>query len=321
MNRRTYGIGLLGALALLALVLPVMALISALGADRPAPPRSDVDRAYAISGELTCDTEVTQVPVLPLEAEPLAMLVCADPDSSMPWTAPTDLVEGDLSRLVDVLDGLEETPAEPYDCTFQGGPGYDLLLRFSRDRYARVHGDTGGCGKVSTSTGDYFGADEVLDAALALVEEQRERTPAHSALPRAPDCPVDGELGPAYSLTGDVTDIVVAVSCWRTGRGKDVPPWTGPAKIRPKDLGTLVHDIETGIGKPGTTFADLGCPGGRRTLYFQVLVGRTAWGDLIGMYGQCHEFFVPAPRLHPVDEAVAWHPSPTSQRILDGLRR
>lgn len=317
MTRRGY---VAGALGVLVLVLTVGPRVLEGDGDAAVEPFSAADY-YRVDGPLTCDTEVREAPVLPLDAEPVAMLICADPDGSMPWIAPAELVVGDLSELVAVLSDLEPTPDEPYDCTFQGGPGYDLLLRFSRGRAARVHGDTGGCGVVSVAAGTWFGADDVLDEALALVEAQRESRPAPTALPKAPRCPelVDG-LGPAVSLTGEITDVVVAVSCWRPD-AKEAPAWRGPVPVTGRDLRTLLHDLARADDRPATTLAGIDCPGGRKTLYLQVLAGRTAWGDLVDMSGQCHEFFIPAPRLHPTDEPLAWHPSPRAQRILDRLRR
>ena len=183
-----------GALAVLVLALVTLSVVQRVkeARDKPVVTPISADAYYALGGALTCDSELHEVPHLPLEAEPVALLVCADPApiGSVPWTSPDDLVEGDLTALVDTLADLEPTPDEPYDCTFQGGPAYDLLLRFSRDRYARIHGDTGGCGVVTVASGEWFGANEVLDAALALVEEQREapsgadRDPRTSRLPR-----------------------------------------------------------------------------------------------------------------------------------------
>lgn len=305
----------------------VLALITLTVAQRVADRETtsvepmSADAFYTLDGRLTCDSDVQEVPTLPLEAEPMAMLICADPDGSMAWVAPGDLVEGDLSALIEVLADLEPTPDEPYDCTFQGGPGYDLLLRFSRDRYARIHGDTGGCGVVSTAAGDYFGADEVLDTTLALVEEQRARRPEPTALPEAPECPIDSNLGPAYSFTGEVTDLVVAVSCWRPD-DRDLPPFLGPMPVRTHHLKALLADVEANaepLEMPGDGYA---CPGGPKQLYSQVLVGRTAWGDLIPLSGTCREFYLDVWSQRPGDDPPrVWHPSARSQRILDDLRR
>lgn len=312
--------GALAALVLALVALSVVQRVTEARDDPPAKPMS-ADAYYALDAPLTCDRALREVPALPLEAEPVALLICADPDGSLPWTSPTDLVEGDLAPLVEVLADLEPTPDESYDCTFQGGPGYDLMLRFSRDRYARIHGDTGGCGVVSVASRDYFGADEVLDAALALVDRQRDARPVPTAVPEAPGCPVDSGLGSAYSLTGEVTDVVVAVSCWRTDRGKQLPPWSDPVRVRPKDLRVLVRDMTRNHGEPASTFAQLGCPDGRKSFYFQVLVGRTAWGDVVATNGECQQFYLPSPRLRPVDRLAVWQPGKRAQGILDSLRR
>lgn len=310
---------MVGALALVGLALPAAALVAALGADRPPPPRSDVDLAYAIDGELGCDTEVQQVPVLPLDAEPLAMLVCADGQGSMPWTAPADLVDGDLSRLRAVLDGLDEAPSGDVSCTMQGGPAFDLLLRFSRDRYARIHGDTGGCGWVTTASGSWFGAGDVLDTALALVEEQREARPVPTALPDPPDCDAGDPRGPAYSLTGSAADMVVAVSCWAPDAPE--PSYRPSARVPAADLEVLVADLAA-RAEPLVRIGRYDCPGGDDALYAQSIVGRTAWGDLVSVDGWCHELVVREPWTAPDGAgALVWHPSGRAQRVLDELRR
>lgn len=278
------------------------------------------DEAYAIDGPLTCDSELREVPTLPLEVEPVALLVCADPEGSSQWVSPVDVVEGDLSELRAVLDGLEPTPDEDYACTLQGGPGYDLMLRFSRDRYARIHGDTGGCGVVTTGIGEWFGADEVLDAALALVEEQRERRPEPTAVPEIPGCPKVSNRGPAYSLTGEVTDMVVAVSCW-VRDAPELPPFGDPVRVPRRQLALLMADAEANA-EPLRSTGDYNCPGGLDELYSQVLVGRTAWGDLHALQGWCREFYVNTWSQRAGDEPPrVWRPSPRSQRILDALRR
>lgn len=307
---RGRGLLVVGALALVALVLPAVALVSALGTDRPAPSVAGVDLACAIEGDLGCDTDVKPVPVLPLEAGPVALLVCADGGGSTPWTAPTDLVEADLSRLRAVLDGLEEAPAGDVACTRQGGPAYDLVLRFSRDRYARVHGDTSGCGFVTVASGRWFGAGEVFDTALSLVEQQRGDRPVPTALPEVPGCPAADRGGPPYSLTGSAVDMVVAVSCSAPDAPEPPPP--GPAvRVPTRALEVLTADLAARaepLGRGGR----YDCPGGDDALYYQVLVGRTAWGDLVSVAGQCHEFVL---------GDQVWYPSPRAQRILDGLRR
>ena len=132
------------------------------------PSRSAPSDYYRIDGELTCDTEVREVPVLPLDAEPVAMLVCADPESSTPWVAPAELVEGDLSELVDRLAGLKPAPDEDIACTMQGGPAYDLVLRFSGD--ARGDRSTATPAPAASSPQQPGGGSErrrLLDTALA----------------------------------------------------------------------------------------------------------------------------------------------------------
>ncbi|KQV65040.1 hypothetical protein ASC64_15220 [Nocardioides sp. Root122] len=316
MTRRGYVAGALGAVVLVLTAITVVPRV--LDREDDAVPMTSADDHYRIDGQLTCTTEVHDVPTLPLEAEPVALLVCADPDSSLPWTAPAELVEGDLAELVDRLSSLAPAPDGDVACTMQGGPAYDLVLRFSRGRAAKVHGDTGTCGFVTTAAGRWLGASDVLDTALALVERERAgRTPPTSAS-RTADLSCDAVLvppGPARSLTGEAADIVRMVSCWQP----DAPELgqLSETVVPAGDVRVLTRDL----ARRSSTSADphdLRCPGGLRRLYFQTLVGQTSWGDLVVVPGECRRFYpaLPSDRTAPV-----WHPSPRAQGILDRLRR
>lgn len=301
--------------SLLALLVACVGLTACSGEARSTTTPISVDAYYALDGPLTCDSELKEVPTLPLDAEPVAMLVCADPDSTVPWTAPADLVEGDLTGLRAVLADLEEAPDRPYECTFQGGTAYDLLLRFSRDRFARVHGDTGGCGVVTVASGEWFGAQDVLDTALGLVERQRTTTEPPAAVARIDlDCNAGREAGtgPAFSLTGDVADLTRLVSCWqRSDERGHFPPGTEVAR---RDVRALAADMAAHAYESRSGPA-LRCPGGRDDAYAQYLFGQTRWGDLVAVYGTCRQFNIPA------DPVRWWTPTPASRRILDDLRR
>lgn len=272
-----------------------------------------------VRGALSCDSEVTEVPEPVMDGEPSALLICADAEGSTPWTAPADVVEGDLTPLLRVLADLEPAPGQDYACTRQGGPAYDLLIRFSGTTYARVHGDTGGCGVVTSNGNDYFGADVVLDTAIALVEDQREEQRQPTAGPEPLDLScrrVLTEQGPATSLTGSPADLVELVSCWQPN-APELGEWS-EARARPADVRVLARDVGRHAA-PGDA-RDLRCPGGLERHYFQHLVGRTAWGDLVVIAGECRRFVVMDTRPQGGD-SVVWRPTPRSQRILDSLRR
>ncbi len=316
MTRRGWVAGCLAALVLLLVPVGLVPLITGHGQPRTTP--ISVDDYYALDGPLTCESEVKEVPTLPLEAEPTALLVCADADGSMPWTAPTHLVEGDLSGLVTALSVLEPAPDQPYDCTFQGGPAYDLLLRFSRNRFARIHGDIGGCGVVTVASGDWFGAQGVLDVVIAAVVEQRSRSKPPKTVQRVDlDCNagLESASGWPISLTGDVADLTRLVSCWQPG-APQLGAWT-EAAVPPEAVRILARDIAR-LASTSTDPAELRCPGGPRSHYFQQLIGQTAWGDFLMVPGECRRFYASMSSDEP---PPVWIPSPSAQRILDDLRR
>lgn len=283
----------------------------------PEEPPGPIDGTYIINGPFSCDTVTRPVPYLPLDAEPEAMLICADPDSSQPWTAPSELVEGDLGSLVDALGDLEDAPLPPRECTFGGGPAYDLVLRFSRERYARIHGDVGGCGVVTLDSSERLGAKKVLDAALALVEtaRQRRQPPGEVGSIDLSCDRLSADRGVPLSLTGDFSQTVRMVSCWQPD-DRVLGAWRQTAATA-RETRVLVRDAVANAS-PQVDGSRLGCPGGKRTRYLQHLVGQTAWGDLVMVAGMCRTFQVTD--VEGDEPAAVWRPSPESQRILDHLR-
>ena len=282
------------------------------------PPLDPIDDDYALTGPVTCDAQIGDAPALPLGTQPNALLICADLSNKYLWTAPADLVEGDLSSVVDALAGLERAPTYDYACEMVGGPAYELVLKFSGDRYATVHGNTGGCGVVTVGSVEYFGAKKVLDTALALVEEQRNRNAPPEKVP-----PVDlscdrmfTEAGTPTSYTGEPGDLVRLVSCWQPnapelGSGTET-------RVFASDVQLLARDIDL-RGEPGGDPDGLRCPGGLRHHYFQHLVGQTWWGDVLLIVGECRRFIVIDPRAD--GDEIVWRPSQDAQRLLDQLRR
>ncbi len=63
----------------------------------------------------------------------------------------------------------------------------------------------------------------------------------------------------------------------------------------------LLADVEQN-SEPLEMPGEYDCPGGLKELYSQTLVGRTAWGDLVALSGQCHEFYVDVWSQRPGDE-------------------
>ncbi len=322
---RGRGLAVAGVVAVVALVVPVsLAALARSGGPAPGFGSGDAERQglsaldayYAIDGPLTCESDLKEVPTLPLEVEPVALLICADPNSSVPWTAPSDVVQGDLSSLVTELSDLERAPEEDYACTRQGGPAYDLLLRFSRDRVATIHGDTGGCGVVTVASAEWFGATGVLDAAIELVEQQRATTEPPATVAQGDlDCNAGREsgFGPPLSLTGDVADLTRLISCWQPN-ADELPPFQPGAEVPHRDVRLLAADLASHAFESKHR-PPLRCPGGLDRYYFQHLFGQTRWGDFVAVYGSCHQFSVPG------DPLRWWTPSPASQEILDALRR
>ncbi|NYE37296.1 hypothetical protein F4692_002429 [Nocardioides cavernae] len=272
-----------------------------------------------VGGRLRCDRRVTEEPEPVMHDEPSALLLCADREGTVPWTAPADVVEGDLLPLLRVLAELEPAPPDPRECTYQGGPAYDLLIRYSSTTYARVHGDTGGCGVVTTNGNDFLGADRLLDAALDLVEEHRASArPPDRVAPRRLSCDRTlTDVGPVVSLTGRPGQLVRAVSCWQPSAG-ELGRWR-QASISARAVRVLARDVDRHAEPSGDTL-DLRCPGGPRRAYLQHLVGQTVWGDVVVVHGECGRFTVLDGRPGGRNTAV-WRPAPRSQRILDALRR
>ncbi len=215
-------------------------------------------------------------------------------------------------------------PDEPFDCQLDAGPDFDLRIQLPGARVVSVRGSTGGCSLVQTAAGDHRGGDELLDTVLDLVEAQRRRTsPAADVRLEPPRC-LDEETGPPLSLTGRATELAVAVSCWRPDR-RDPQPWRPAVRVPPAVLRTLLADMAAHT-EPGRIGEQHGCRGGRRTYYYQDLVGRTRWNDLVVIHGFCRELHARITRatqqeLGDGGRLPLWHPSSAAKRLLDGLRR
>ncbi len=295
----------------------VLVLVFAEDFESDEPP-GPIDRRYTVIGPVTCDTTAPAVPAVPLEREPQAMLICTDPAGRQPWTAPAELVKGDLGALTDVLAGLEPAPLDDYACAMVGGPSYELVLRFARNRWAKVHGDTGGCGVVTVGSVDYFGANELLDTALALAEQHRQgRTPPADVPSIDLSCEqMLTEDGTPTSYTGQPRDLVRLVSCWQPN-ATELGAWT-ETELNESDVRVLARDLD-GRAEVGGNPNGLRCPGGLRRHYFQHLVGQTSWGDVLLIAGECRRFIVVDTRGG--GETIVWRPSTDAQRLLDNLRR
>jgi hypothetical protein len=284
----------------------------------PEEPPGPIDRGYAFTGPVTCDTFTREVPYLPLDLEPEAVLICADPEGSQAWTAPAELVEGDLGHLVKALDGLRRADPPPYECTFVGGPAYRLLLRFPGNRWATVNGDAGGCDLVTVQAAAWFGARDVLGAAIKVTEQSRRRTEPPDEVPRVDlscdQLTVDGSV--PLSFARDLAETVRIVSCSRPDDREPGPWWQEEATARQTRV--LVRDAAH-HASPEVDGSRLGCAGGRTTRFVQQLLAQTARGDLLMVAGTCRTFRVVDPEGD--EPAAVWRPSPESQRILDDLRR
>ena len=297
----------------------VYVLVLVLAEDlEPEEPPGPIDSGYSLYQPVSCDTYTRTVPYLPLDLEPEAVLICVDPESSQAWTAPPELVEGDLDRLVGTLNGLRRANPQPYECSFVGGPAYRLLIRFPRNRWATIDGDAGGCDLVTVQAATWFGARDVLDAALEDVDQQRRRTEPPDEVPRVLlSCDLLGADGNVpLSFARDLEEVVRIVSCSQADDGELGSWWQEEATTRGTRL--LVRDIVRSWS-PDDDSPRLGCPGGKRTRYFQHLLGATSRGDVVMISGTCRTFRVVDAEG---DEASAgWRPSLESQRILDRLRR
>src|SRR6476469_2646139 len=117
MTRRGY---VAGALGIFLATLVVGCVLAVGGLSLLAEPIGGADQAGEVPvvdhSPLTCAAHHDQGATPPLDEAPEAMLICADPEGLQPWTAPAELVRGDLSRITAVLAGLEPAPLDDYPC-------------------------------------------------------------------------------------------------------------------------------------------------------------------------------------------------------------
>ena len=284
----------------------------------PTPP--PLDASYAVDGEPSCDVDVRRAPTLPLAEEPVSARLCAGRTRVVAWAPPLEVLL-DPGAVADVLATAEPVPADAM-CTADAGPAYDLVLTFPGGRATSVRGDTGGCGLLETVDGPRFGAETVLESFLDAVAGQRETVSPPPGRPGRPDCPEPTD-GHALSFLGHPVEMEAAVSCWRPD-ADDVQHWRDAVPVGRRDLAVLLDDVALNSRQEDDFGADV-C-GDSPDWYWQDIVGRTRWGDVVALHGVCRTFLVVSSRFRADQQdgtqpTYFWHPSPRSQRILDRLRR
>ena len=322
------GRGLVAAVvaALVLLVVPLaLGSLHTRGDTTMAAPTKDPTPASAlvdvgdpeVADSLTCEGEVVPPASLPLTGSLEGARLCATTPRYRRWTAPEPLFD-QLDVLAAGIARLEPAP-EDYMC-FQGGGSYHYDLRLAVDGKVVSLRTQPSCLEFSVGGVDYLNTDEPFDAFLAALTTQRSRlAPPTLRAATALDC-TSAPLGTDHALSplGDPLAMVDAVSCWRPDSTGDVGPWRGGTRVPPAQLKVLMADlranVRNGLGPDADLCADEGW-------YWQDLLGRTRWGDVVVIRGACDGFMLDAPDATSSEEQGRWHPSARSQRILDGLRR
>lgn len=325
MTRRGYVAGALAALVLLVVPLGLVPFVLAplqddepRVADQPRPPVGDP----AVAASMACTEPAGPATEVPLDV--VAARMCATDNGLSQWYGPQDSLHADLAPLVDLLGTLEpmpeSTPAKRYFCSDDGGYGFDLRLALASGETVSVPGDTGGCSTVRIGGEDVVGSDEVLALFLESLVRQRAVTEPAGDLEQLPlGCGSDTTFKEhVVSRIGDPGDLVAAVSCSRPDGDDDVPPWKEPVPVPTTDVRALTADMRR------NTRADLGWNDGAcadQPWVDQDLVGQTRWGDVVVIRGVCDTYLLSDITTVLPEDQEFWYPSPTAQRILDGLRR
>ena len=321
MTRRGYVAGALAALVLLVVPLGLVPYVLApLQGDETLPARADAPVAGdpAVAAAMTCVDRAVQASEVP--ADVVAARMCATDNGLARWYAPQDGLHTDLAPLVDLLRTLEpmpvSTPEHRYFCTDDGGVGLDLRLALASGEVVSVPGDTGGCSTVRIGGEDVVGSDEVLATFLEGVTAQRAVFGTPGEVVELPlGCGSDTTFADhVLSRIGDPADLVRAVSCSMPDSGG----WGDAAPVTARQVATLMTDLSRGTRKD-QGFAHLPC--GKDDFYNQDLVGQTSSGDVVALRGACGTFLVTDVSSTVAEDEEYWHPSPETQRILDGLRR
>lgn len=325
---RGRGLAAAALVAVVALVVPVsLAALAGVGGSgpderrttsRPADPPALVPSGDpAAAAELSCDGEVATPDSLPLAGTLQAARLCATTPRYRRWTAPEPLTE-DLDVLAEALARLEPAP-DDYMC-FQSGGSHHYDLRLVVDGEVLSLRTQPSCLEFTVGGVDYLDTNEPFDAFLTAIVAQRSH---HDPPPLSPTTALDCNLGTpgqehALSPLGNPLEMVEAVSCWRPGSKGDVGPWRGAVSVPRARLATLLAEI------PARTRRDLGFdsdPCGSKPWFWQDLLGRTRWGDVVVIQGVCETYLLSESDAVAPEDQEFWYPSPRAQRILDGLRR
>lgn len=323
MRRRGYVAGAVAALVLLVVPLGLVPYVLAPVPAEDAPGTQPELSRLVVAGDadaaaaLTCDGHGAPPRALPLKGTLEAARLCATSPRYRRWTAPEPLFTH-LDVLAEGLDALEAAP-EDYGC-FQSGDFHHYDLRLVVDGAVVSLRTQPNCGELTAAGSDYLNSTEAFDAYLAALSAQRAGHEPPALMPTtALDCN-PGQPWQDYPISplGDASDMVEAVSCWRPDSKGDVGPRSDAVPVQPADLTTMMAEVRTSTRRD-SGFDDEPCGDG--PWYWQDLLGRTVWGDVVVLRGVCKTFLVSDAESTTPEDQEFWYPSLRAQRILDGLRR
>lgn len=323
MTRRGYVAGSLAALVLL--VVPVA--LGSLHTPSDRRPDSSDGRAGVVAlvtasdkqvaERITCGSDAASPASLPLTGSLQGARLCATTPRYRRWTAPEPLFDH-LDVLAAGLARLEPAPQD-YRC-FQSGGSYHYDLRLMVDGEVVSLRTQPDCLELTAGGIDYLNSGEPFDAFLeALTAQRSERKPPPLRPTTALDCAATPRgQDHALSPLGDPHEMVEAVSCWRPDSKGDTPPWRGPVDVPPPAIATFVAETRA-EARQDKGFDHDPCAG--QQWYWQDILGRTRWGDVVVIRGVCETYLLRDVNSVAPEDQEFWHPSPEAQRILDGLRR
>ncbi len=219
---------------------------------------------------------------------------------------PIDIPFDALTTMVDeVAASVNDLPDLPSDaaCTMELGPGYQLAFTYPDGKQIIASGELYGCRPIVVDGVERQGADVPLQRFVDLLREQRSLLSAPASTGSVePDC---GSGFIEAPMIGTAADLSVAVLCIQSSDGM---AWR-QAEVTAPDVAVLRDDMATHTQESAGVVDCASAPP------FPVIVGRTAWGDLVVTPSDCAAGrFVTDQRSNSV-----WTPGPEAQKVIDRL--
>lgn len=302
-RRTTVAVVTVAAVAVVALATaPLLTSGDEPGVTRPATQTPTPTPSPADPEAFTCPAPRAQADTDTVPAGAAAVHLC--PGSGTGFDAPSDALVTDVDELAGVVNRqpLVTAPGQNV-CQTDLGPGYVLAFEYADGSIVPVGGDLYGCHELRVGTSTRGHPERPWSTFISLLRTQRAASTIAHRIPHRPACGDQRfDTGSGISPVAGPDEMVAATLCVSYDTTIEHDPQGVP--VPADDLAVLLADRARHRDPVGTEGCDVDTPS-------WVLVGSSAWGDLVTADGWCG--------VWNDGRGIGGPPGLEAQRVLDRL--